>query len=68
MDWDKNGTISCVEFKSYLQKMNGGNDILDHRDVVQAFNQIDQDGSKQINWEEFYVSSTLWKNDKISAT
>ena len=56
MDWDKNGTISCVEFKSYLQKMNGGNDILDHREVVQAFNQIDQDGSKQINWEEFYVS------------
>ena len=61
MDWDKNGTISCVEFKSYLQKMNGGNDILDHREVVQAFNQIDQDGSKQINWEEFYVREVSTK-------
>ena len=61
MDWDKNGTISCVEFKSYLQKMSGGNDILDHKEVVQAFNQIDQDGSKQINWEEFYVRDELKK-------
>ena len=55
MDWDKNGTISCVEFKSYLQKMNGGDSYLDHREVVKAFNQIDQDGSKQVEWPEFYV-------------
>ena len=66
MDWDKNGTISCVEFKSYLQKMNGGNDILDHREVVQAFNQIDQDGSKQINWEEFYVRAKKQKFREIN--
>ena len=57
MDWDKNGTISCVEFKSYLQRMSGGDDILNHEDVVTAFKQIDVDGSKAINWEEFYVST-----------
>ena len=59
MDWDKNGTISCVEFKSYLQKMSGGETYLDHREVVKAFNQIDQDGSKQVSWQEFYVRK-IW--------
>jgi len=53
MDWDKNGTISCIEFKSYLQKLKKGED-LDHQDVVEAFNAIDIDGSKQINWQEFF--------------
>ena len=54
MDWDKNGTISCIEFKSYLAELKKGED-LDHGEVLQAFNQIDVDGSKQINWEEFQV-------------
>ena len=58
MDWDKNGTISCIEFKSYLAKLKKGED-LDHEDVVEAFNAIDVDGSKQINWAEFYVSTFL---------
>ena len=55
MDWDKNGTISCVEFKSYLQQLKKGEE-LDHEEVVKAFSEIDTDGSKQINWEEFFVS------------
>ena len=55
MDWDKNGTVSCVEFKSYLAKLKKG-ESLDHDEVVKAFQQIDIDGSKQINWEEFFVS------------
>ena len=58
MDWDKNGTISCIEFKSYLAKLKKGED-LDHEDVVEAFNAIDVDGSKQINWSEFFVSTFL---------
>ena len=56
MDWDKNGTISCIEFKSYLAKLKKGED-LDHAECVEAFNAIDVDGSKQINWNEFFVSS-----------
>lgn len=55
MDWDKSGTISCVEFKAYLAKLKRGEE-LDHEEVVKAFNKIDVDGSKQINWEEFFVS------------
>ncbi len=60
MDWDKNGTISCVEFKSYLQQLKKGEE-LDHEEVTQAFSQIDTDGSKQINWEEFLVSQLTKK-------
>ena len=56
MDWDKNGTISCIEFKSYLAKLKKGEE-LDHAECVEAFNAIDVDGSKQINWNEFFVSS-----------
>jgi len=55
MDWDKNGTISCIEFKSYLVKLKKGEDI-DHSECVEAFNAIDVDGSKQINWNEFFES------------
>ena len=58
MDWDKNGTISCIEFKSYLAKLKKGEE-LDHAECVEAFNAIDVDGSKQINWNEFFVSSGL---------
>jgi Ca2+-binding EF-hand superfamily protein len=60
MDWDKNGSISCVEFKSYLQTLKKGED-LNHDEVLKAFNQIDADGSKQINWEEFFVSANAKK-------
>lgn len=55
MDWDKNGTISCVEFRSYLQQLKKGEE-LDNEEVLKAFNKMDVDGSKQINWEEFFVS------------
>jgi len=55
MDWDKNGTISCIEFKSYLAKLKKGEE-LDHAECVEAFNAIDVDGSKQINWNEFFES------------
>ena len=58
MDWDKNGTISCIEFKSYLAKLKKGEE-LDHAECVEAFNAIDVDGSKQINWNEFFVSTGL---------
>ena len=58
MDWDKNGTISCIEFKSYLAKLKKGEE-LDHAECVDAFNAIDVDGSKQINWNEFFVSTEL---------
>ena len=60
MDWDKNGTISCIEFKTYLAKLKKGEE-LDHEDVVSAFNAIDIDGSKQINWTEFFVRYSMPK-------
>ena len=56
MDWDKNGCVSFVEFKSYLSKLKKGEDF-DHDEALAAFQNIDQDGSKTINWDEFYVSA-----------
>ena len=65
MDWDKNGTISCIEFKSYLAKLKKGEE-LDHAECVEAFNAIDVDGSKQINWNEFFVSGlTSVRHSKV---
>ena len=55
MDWDKNGSVSFVEFKSYLSKLKKGEDF-DHSEALEAFKNIDQDGSKTINWKEFSVS------------
>ena len=58
MDWDKNGLISAVEFKSYLQKLKKGED-LNHEEIMKAFVRIDVDGSKGINWQEFFVSFSI---------
>ena len=55
MDWDKNGTVSPIEFKSYLASLKKGED-LNSEEVYSAFDKIDADGSKQIQWEEFLVS------------
>ena len=54
MDWDKNGLISPVEFKSYMQKLSKGEE-LSHDEVMTAFHSIDIDGSKNLNWKEFEV-------------
>ena len=55
MDWDQNGYITPIEFKSYLASLKKGEE-LNMDEVHDAFDQIDTDGSKQIQWEEFYVS------------
>ena len=54
MDWDKNGYITPIEFKSYLQSLKKGEDM-DMDEVYEAFDRMDKDGSKQIQWEEFLV-------------
>jgi len=56
MDWDKNGTVSPIEFKSYLASLKKGED-LNSEEVYSAFDKIDTDGSRQIQWEEFLVWS-----------
>ena len=54
MDWDKNGVVSAVEFKSYLANVKKGEEMtLD--EALQAFREIDTNGSKNIEWEEFLV-------------
>ena len=60
MDWDKNGSVSFVEFKSYLSKLKKG-EAFDHQEALQAFKSIDSDGSKQLTWEEFFVSSRIFQ-------
>ena len=54
MDWDKNGYITPIEFKSYLSSLKKGEEI-NSEEVYEAFDRIDTDGSKQIQWEEFLV-------------
>jgi Ca2+-binding EF-hand superfamily protein len=54
MDWDKNGTVSPIEFKSYLANLKKGEE-LNSEEVYSAFEKIDTDGSRQIQWEEFLV-------------
>jgi Ca2+-binding EF-hand superfamily protein len=54
MDWDKNGLVSPIEFKSYLANLKKGEE-LNTEEVYSAFQKIDRDGSKQIQWEEFLV-------------
>ena len=61
MDWDKNGSVSFVEFKSYLAKLKKGEDF-DHGEALAAFQSIDEDGSRQLTWEEFFVRCTLFEN------
>ena len=58
MDWDKNGVISPIEFKSYLANLKKGEE-LNSEEVYSAFDKIDADGSKQIQWEEFLVSRAV---------
>ena len=54
MDWDKNGVVSAVEFKSYLANVKKGEEMtLD--EALKAFREIDTNGSKNIEWEEFLV-------------
>ena len=60
MDWDKNGSVSFVEFKSYLSKLKKGEDF-DHQEALLAFKSIDSDGSKQLTWDEFFVSSCTFQ-------
>ena len=55
MDWDGNGFITPIEFKSYLSSLKKGEDI-STEEVYQAFDKIDTNGSKVIEWEEFLVS------------
>jgi hypothetical protein len=83
MDWDKNGEISKIEFKSYLAKYVNNNyrtktfhyefkDIkqtlfcniinslekgenIDADAVYKAFEQMDLDCSKSLDWVEFLV-------------
>ena len=54
MDWDKNGYITPIEFKSYMSELKKGEDI-NVAEVYEAFDKIDTDGSKHIHWHEFHV-------------
>ena len=54
MDWDKNGYVTPIEFKSYLSELRKGENI-SMDEVLKAFDVIDQDGSKQIQLDEFMV-------------
>ena len=54
MDWDQNGYITPVEFKSYLEGLKKG-EVIDTDEILASFNEIDTDGSKCIQWEEFLV-------------
>ena len=58
MDWDRNGTISRTEFKSYLQEMKKGEEI-NMEEVMRAFKNMDKNQDNQISWDEFYVSDDL---------
>ena len=58
MDWDRNGTISRTEFKSYLQEMKKGEEI-NMEEVMRAFKNMDKNQDNQISWDEFYVSDHL---------
>ena len=58
MDWDRNGTISRTEFKSYLQEMKKGEEI-NMEEVLTAFKNMDKNKDNQISWDEFYVSPYL---------
>ena len=55
MDWDRNGSISRTEFKSYLQEMKKGEEI-NMEEVLTAFKNMDKNKDNQISWDEFYVS------------
>ncbi len=55
MDWDKNGYITPIEFKSYLSSLKKGEEM-DTAEVYEAFDRLDIEGTKQIRWEEFLVS------------
>ena len=57
MDWDKNGVVSPIEFKSYLAGLKKG-EAINSEEVYAAFKEIDTDGSKNIQWEEFLVRKT----------
>jgi len=52
MDWDNNGEISRIEFKSYLAKLEKGEN-LDADAVYRAFDKMDIDSSKSLDWVEF---------------
>ena len=54
MDWDKNGSVSKIEFKAYLTKLRNGEELT-QEELDCAFSRIDKDGSKNIQWEEFRV-------------
>jgi Ca2+-binding EF-hand superfamily protein len=60
MDWDRSGTISRSEFRSYLEELKKGEDI-SIEDVMEAFKNMDKDGNNMIHWEEFYVSATAFR-------
>ena len=58
MDWDRNGSISRTEFKSYLQEMKKGEEI-NMEEVLEAFKNMDKNHDNQISWDEFYVSRDI---------
>ena len=58
MDWDKNGVVSAIEFKSYLASLKKGEEMTPE-EAFNAFKEIDTNGSKNIEWEEFLVRPAL---------
>ena len=64
MDWDKNGYITPIEFKSYLLSLKKGDHELNVDEIYTAFEKLDKNGSKQIRWQEFVVSLKAFLLDK----
>jgi len=67
MDWDKNGEISKIEFKSYLAKLEKGEN-LDAEAVYKAFEEMDIDCSKSLDWSEFVTGMQNMSAAKITMT
>ena len=60
MDQDQSGSITCNELYKFIVKVtkmeNGGeNQKVDREEVRAIFKNLDKDGDRSVEWEEFFV-------------
>ena len=62
MDQDQSGTITVMELYKFLIKVskldNPDSDEVPWDDVRSIFKNLDKDGDRNVEWEEFFVSTT----------
>ena len=62
MDQDQSGTITVMELYKFLIKVskldNPDSDEVPWNDVRSIFKNLDKDGDRNVEWEEFFVSTT----------